>query len=87
MSKTEWKHLVKRHINMREKHVLQASCLLYSRLVYHQSVNDIRMWPWWTYSLDNPRHTSSSSKFESNISGQVGDSAVAVLLSFPGNSA
>ena len=58
MSKTEWKHLVKRHINMREKHVLQASCLLYSRLnVYHKSVNDIRMWPWWTYSLDNPRHT------------------------------
>ena len=58
MSKTEWKHLVKRHINMREKQVLQASCLLYSRLnVYHKSVNDIRMWPWWTYSLDNPRHT------------------------------
>ena len=27
---------------------------------------------------------SSSSKFESNLSGQVGDSAIAVLLSFPG---
>ena len=31
--------------------------------------------------------SSSSSKFESNLSGQVGDSALAVLLSFPGNPA
>ena len=45
--------------------------------------------PGWYYVLGANIMTTqiASSKFESNLSGQVGDSALAVLLSFPGNPA
>ena len=57
-TKNSWKSYISNRINDRECNILIAACHMYSSLEHFKnSVETVKMWPWWEHSMKNPDNT------------------------------